>query len=153
MKKVLPILGISLLAIPTIAVAADTERQVQQYFDYKVGTTASTTEQYAQITTTESEGLKYQYSYVNVTDFLADSGGDGSYCSWCQLTVSAKKKGTFGIYSKIKGGKTITTTTTGSYNGGSYGEVGYGTFRHYIKNTNHYSSSGTYQINTQNYKQ
>ena len=148
-KKFLSLLGIALLTISTIIVLADTQ---QQYFAaYTVGTTASQTQQYMELTTKENDGYKYQNSNFTVSNILADSGGDGSYCSFCKLVITGKKKGFLGIYSNLKAPVTVSTPKIGYYNATNYGNVGYGTFRHYIKNETHFSNSGTYRVNAQDF--
>jgi hypothetical protein len=148
-KKILSLLGIALLAIPTIIVLADTQ---QQYFAaYTIGTTASQTQQYMELTTKENDGYKYQNSNFTVSNMLADSGGDGSYCNFCKLVITGKKKGFLGIYSNLKNPVTVSTPKVGYYNATNYGNVGYGTFRHYIKNETHFSNSGTYRVNAQDF--
>lgn len=99
-KKFLSLLGIALLTIPTIVVLADTQ---QQYFAaYTIGTTASQTQQYMELTTKENDGYKYQNSNFTVSNMLADSGGDGSYCSFLQTSNNWKEKRIFGNLFKLK---------------------------------------------------
>lgn len=148
-KKYFLLLSMAVLVVPTIAVFADTFRQ--EYGDYTVGTSAGQTQQYIEFSTKESEGLKYQNSNFTVSSMLADSGGNGSYCSFCKLVVTGKKKGFLGIYSNLKDSVTVSTPNVGYYNATNYGNVGYGTFRHYIKNETHFSNSGTYRINAQDF--
>lgn len=88
-------------------------------------------------------------SSLNVTSFLATSGGDGSYCSWCHVTETISKKGFLGIYSKLAS-KSINTTGVGNYTGPSSSKGGSGTFRLTVKNEDHTIDGGTYKINMTN---
>lgn len=45
----------------------------------------------------------------------------------------------------------IATLKTGYYKAANYGNVGYGTYRHYIKNESHQSNSGIFRVNAQTF--
>lgn len=128
-------------AVPLFASAS-----TKQYIGtYTVGTTASSEESYIQFEETNENNTVFT-SQVKVNSMLADSGGDGSYCSWCQLDTNLKKKGLL-WYSSI-GSKTINTTSTGTYTGPSSQKGGKDTYRFYVTNDNHYRNSGQITVTT-----
>lgn len=147
-KRKFLLFGLALsVIIPTLAVSADT--QIQHYIGYTIGTTQTYEETHMEFSVGSSDPYIYQNSNFTVSSMLADSGG-GS-CSFCKLVITGKKKGLLGIYTNMKSAKTVSTPTTGYYSGDNYGNVGTGTFRHYIKNSTHYSNSGTYRVNAQDF--
>lgn len=139
-KTILSVLAVA--AIPALASAA-----TKQYIGtYTVGTTASSEETYIQFEETSADNTVFT-SQVKVNSMLADSGGTGSSCSWCQLDTDIKKKGLL-WYSSI-GSKTIKTTTTGTYTGPASSKGGNDTYRFYVTNDNHFSNSGQVTVTTQ----
>ena len=148
-KKILFGLFLFMMIIPIYIVSA--ANQEQNFFNYKIGLTVGVTQQYMQFTTNESDGYKYQNANFTVSKILADSGGDGSNCTFCKLVVTGKKKNWLGIYTNLKSPVTIATPKTGYYKAANYGNVGYGTYRHYIKNASHQSNSGIFRVNAQTF--
>lgn len=137
-KTILSVLAVT--AIPALVSAAT----YQHIVDYSIGTSGTESLYFQFDETTDNDTFK---STVKVSSMLADSGGDGSYCSFCQLDTEFKKKGLL-RYNSI-GSKTINTTTTGTYTGASNSKTaGEGTYRYYITNDNHYNSKGQITVTT-----
>ena len=143
-KKLLITSLLGIMVIPTVTFALS----VKQHFgSYSV---AHDKHQYIEYSETDS-AYKYQNSNLTVSSFLADSGGDGSYCSWCTIEVTLKHKGLLGIYTNKKQ-NVVKVPKVGYYEVQNYGDVGTGTFRLDIGYPNHEKSSGTIRANVQNGK-
>ena len=130
-----------LISVPVLVLAYTTH---QKFASYSVDSQET---QYMQFSESDSNFI-YQNSNLTVSSILADSGS--SSCTWCKVKVTHKKKGLLGIYSTTNS-TTVTTSVPDYYDVKNYGNVGTGTFRHYIENTNHQNNTGTMRVNVQDY--
>ena len=139
-KTILSILAIA--AIPALASAATHQHIVSYTLGTKTGLSEDLYFQFDESTDNDTFT-----SQIKVNSMLAYSGGDESYCSFCQLDTEFKKKGLL-WYNSI-GSKTINTTTTGTYTGASNSKTaGEGTYRYFVTNDTHYSNSGQATVTT-----
>ena len=131
---------LSMIVIPGIVFAG----QIDQHY----GTFDLKNDQSINVSFTASDKMIYQDYNFTINTLKADSGGDGSVCSWCNVTVTNQKKKWYG-YSTIAS-KKITTTKAGNYGDYDLGNVGTGTFKHILKNNNVIKNKGIFRVNTKN---
>lgn len=143
-KQILQKTLLTILAVASVPAMASASSRVKEYIGFYNTSNTSTYD----ITFNETESaFKYLSSTITVQELLAESGGSGTTCSWCQLTATLGKKNWLGLYSNI-GSKTITTTSTGRYTGPTSSNGGADSFRIRIKNENHYKNNGQAAVQT-----
>lgn len=119
---------------------------------------ATQTQHFGQFTLAGTELAKLNFTankvYQNYNFDISTMGHDGGQgdCTWCTMTIQAKKKNWIGQYNTINNGQTTyNTPKTGYYSGKNLGNVGTGDFRYVIKDDNILKVSGTIRVNEQDY--
>lgn len=133
-------LAVVTLSVPTLAFAATQTQHVGQFS--LTGTNL--------VKMNFNATNKYQ-NYNFTISSMGHDGGQGD-CTWCTMTIEAKKKNWIGQYVRISDGQTTyNTPRTGYYSGKNFGNVGIGDFRYVIKDDNILTVSGTLRVNEQDY--
>lgn len=119
---------------------------------------ATQTQHFGQFNLTGTNLVKMDFNaknqYQNYNFDISTMGHDGGQgdCTWCTMTIEAKKKNWIGQYNRISNGQTTyNTPRTGYYSGKNFGNVGTGDFRYVIKDDNILKVSGTLRVNEQDY--